>query len=209
MRIRYISPIIPPLVFLSVFGVRKMVSIISELRERRSRFVGLIALLLIVLFFLSLNAHYIFTQYRYVDPFSYLSGTLSKDEYIDKYRLEHPVIRYINKELGLHDRILFLFMGKRGYYCDKEYVLDMVSNRSLLRQLVKRSSKPEEILRGLRGNGITHMLIRYDIFDRWVKDEGQFTIREQELLERFFEKYVELLYFRWGYGVSRLECSSS
>jgi len=209
MRIRYISPIIPPLVLLSVFGVRKMVSVISELRERRSRYVGLIALLLVVSFFLSLNAHYIFTQYRYVDPFSYLSGTLGKDEYIDKYRLEYPVIRYINKDLGSHDRILFLFMGNRGYYCEREYVFDMVSNRSLLRQLVKESSKPEEILRGLKENGITHMLIRYDIFDHWVKDEDQFTIREQELLGRFFEKHVELLYSKWGYGVSRLECLSS
>jgi 4-amino-4-deoxy-L-arabinose transferase-like glycosyltransferase len=209
MRTRYISPIIPPLVLLSVFGVRKMVSIILELPKRRSRYVGLIALLLVVSFSLSLNAHYIFAQYKYVDPFSYLSGTLTEDEYIDKYRLEYPVIRYINKELGSHDRILFLFMGNRGYYCDREYVFDTVSNRSLLRQLVKRSRKPEEILRGLRGNGITHMLIRYDIFDRWVKDEDQFTIREQELLERFFEKYVELLYFKWGYGVSRLECPSS
>jgi hypothetical protein len=209
MRIRYVSPIIPPLVLLSVFGVKKMVSVVSELREQRLRYVGLIGIFLVVSFSLSLNAHYIFTQYRYVDPLSYLSGTLSKDEYIEKYRLEYPVIRYINRDLGSHDRILFLFMGKRGYYCDREYVLDMVSGRSLLRQLVKRSRKPEEILRGLRGNGITHMLIRYDIFDRWVKDEDHFTIREQELLGGFFEKYVELLYFKWGYGVSRLKCPSS
>ena len=208
MRIRYISVIIPPLVILSVFGVRKMVSIISELRERHLRYVGLAALLLVVSFSLSLNAYYIFTQYKYVDPFGYLSGTLSRDEYIDKYRPEYPVIRYINENLDLHDKILFLFMGKRGYYCDREYVLDMVSNRSLLRQLVKRSRKPEEIVQGLRGNGITHMLIRYDVFDRWVKDEDHFTIRDQELLARFFKGHVELLYFRWGYGISRLERSS-
>ena len=209
MRIRYISPIIPPLVLLSVFGVRKMVGVISELREQRSRYAGLIALLLVVSFSLSLNTHYIFAQYRYVDPFSYLSGTLSKDEYIDKYRLEYPVIRYMNRDLGSNDRILFLFVGNRGYYCDREYVFDTVFNRSLLRQLVKRSRKPEEILRGLRGNGITHMLIRYDIFDRWVKDEDHFTIRDQELLARFFKGHVELLYFKWGYGVSRLENSLS
>jgi hypothetical protein len=95
-------------------------------------------------------------------------------------------------------------MGYRGYYCDREYILDMVSNRSLLRQLVKKSRKAEEILQGLRGNGITHMLIRYDIFDRWVKGEDNFTIREQELLGRFFKRHVELLHFKLGFGVSRL-----
>jgi len=208
MRIRYISPIIPPLVLLSAFGVRKMVSIISELRERHLRYVGLAAVFLVLSFCLSLNAYYIFTQYKYVDPFGYLSGAVSRDEYIDKYRPEYPVIRYINENLNPHDRILLLFMGNRGYYCDREYVFDMISNRSLLRELVKRSRKPEQVLQGLRGNGITHMLIRYDIFDRWVKDEDNFTIREQQLLGRFFKRYVELLYFKWGYGVSQLEYAS-
>ena len=205
MRIRYISPIIPPLVLLSAFGVRKMVSIISELRERHLRYVGLAAVFLVLSFCLSLNAYYIFTQYKYVDPFGYLSGAVSRDEYIDKYRPEYPVIRYINENLNPHDRILLLFMGNRGYYCDREYVFDMISNRSLLRELVKRSRKPEQILQGLKGNGITHMLIRYDIFDRWVKDEDNFTIRERELLGGFFKRHVELLYFKWGFGVSRLE----
>ena len=208
MRIRYISPIIPPLVLLSVFGAKKMVDLISGFGARYLRSVGLAAFFLVLSFCFSLNVYYIFTQYRYVDPFSYLSGTLSCDQYIDKYRPEDPVLRYINRNLNPHDKILFLFMGNRGYYCDREYVLDMVSNRSLLHQLVKRSRKPEEILQGLRGNGITHMLIRYDIFDRWVKDEDNFTIRERELLGRFFKRHVELLYFKWGYGISRLEHSS-
>lgn len=208
MRIRYISPIIPPLVLLSVFGVKKIVVVISELRERHLRNAGLAALFLVLSFCLSLNAYYVYTQYKYVDPFSYLSGAVSRDEYIDKYRPEYPVLRYINRNLNPEAKILFVLMGNRGYYCDREYVLDMVSNRSLLRQLVKKSRKPEEILQGLRGNGITHMLIRYDIFDRWVKDEDNFTIREQELLGRFFKRYVELLYFKWGYGVSRLEYPS-
>ncbi|UCC39956.1 MAG: glycosyltransferase family 39 protein, partial [Candidatus Aminicenantes bacterium] len=69
MRIRYISPIIPPLVLLSVFGVKRMVVVISELRERRLRNAGLAALFLVLSFCLSLNAYYVYTQYKYVDPF--------------------------------------------------------------------------------------------------------------------------------------------
>ena len=100
-------------------------------------------------------------------------------------------------------------MGNRGYYCDREYVFDMRRNRSMLHNIVVSSSQTKDILKGLEENGITHMLIRYDIFDRWVKDEDHFTIREQELLGRFFKKHVEPLYFKWGYGVSRLEPSCS
>ena len=205
MRIRYISPIIPPLVILSILGVRKLVDFGLALRPRYARSAGIAVAILIISFSLSLNAHYIFTQYRYVDPFSYLSGKMSRDQYIERYRREYPVLRYINKELDTKAKILFVFMGQRGYYCDREYVFDMAFNRSMLRQFVKRSQKSEEILQELKRKGITHMLINYDIFDRWVRGGANFTIREQELLESFFQRHVELLYVKWGYGISRLD----
>jgi len=170
MRIRYISPIIPPLVILSILGVRKIVDFGLALRLRYARNIVIAVALLIIIFSLWLNTHYILTQYRYVDPFSYLSGTIIRDQYIEKYRREYPVLRYINKELDTKAKILFVFMGQRGYYCEREYVLDMVSSRSMLRKFVKRSQKPEELLQALKRNGITHMLICYDIFDRWVRD---------------------------------------
>jgi 4-amino-4-deoxy-L-arabinose transferase-like glycosyltransferase len=207
LRVRYISPIVPPLVILSIFGLRRMVLQVKVLRIRLLRDIGLAGIAVVVCFGLLMNFRYIVDQYRYIDPFSYLSGAVTRDEYIERYRPEYPVIRYINENLAPCDRILFLFMGNRGYYCNREYVFDVVAKRSLLHELVKRSRKPEQILEGLKSNGITHMLIRYDIFDGWVKDEDHFTIREQELLAQFFERHVELLYFKWGYGLSRLEHS--
>jgi len=203
MRIRYISPIIPPLVILSIFGVRKMVDLVSALKSRYSRNLGFAVVFLIVSFSLWLNAHYIFTQYRYVDPITYLSGTVSRDQYIERYRREYPVLRYINKNLHPNAKILFIHMGKRGYYCDREYVFDMNFNKSMLHQLVARSNKPEDIVQGITTQGITHLLIRYDIFDRWVK--STFAEKEQELLKAFFNQHVKLLYFKSGYGVSLLE----
>jgi hypothetical protein len=205
LRIRYLSPIIPPLVILSILGVKKIVDSVLALRPRYTRNIGITVAFLIISFSLWLNTHYIFTQYRYVDPCSYLSGRVSRDHYIERYRREYPVLKYTNENLRPNAKILFVFMGQRGYYCDREYVFDMVFNRSMLQEFVKKSQKPEEILQALKRNGITHMLICYDIFDRWVRDEANFTIREQQLLERFFQGHVELIYFKWGYGISRLE----
>jgi len=138
-----------------------------------------------------------------VDPFSYLRGAVTHDEYVERYRLEYPTMRYINENLPADVRILFIFLGNRGYYCDREYVFDMNRNRSTLHQLVKTSDKPEKILAGLEETGVTHLLINYDIFNRWVKTN--FTNKDQKLLDEFLEKYVRLLYFKWGYGVSQLE----
>jgi len=207
VRIRYISPIIPPLVILSILGVRKIVDSVLALRPRYARNIGIAVAFLIISFSLLLNAHYIFTQYRYVDPFSYLTGTVSRDRYIERYRKEYPVLRYINENLPHNSRILFLHMGKRGYYCDREYVLDMNFNRSILHELVRNSNGPEDILQGMTSQGITNLLISYDIFDRWVK--SSFTSREQEILRDFFRRYVKILYFKWGYGISRLEHPSA
>jgi 4-amino-4-deoxy-L-arabinose transferase-like glycosyltransferase len=205
LRIRYLSPMIPPLAILSILGLKKAVDSISEVAHRYLGTIGFAILFLAVCFALSFNTRYIFSQYEYVNPFSYLSGTVSRDHYIERYRREYPVLRYTNKNLHPNAKILFVFMGQRGYYCDREYVFDMVFNRSMLQEFVKKSQKPEEILQGLKRNGITHMLICYYIFDRWVRDEANFTFREQELLGRFFREHVELLYFKWGYGISQLE----
>ncbi|MBW1672797.1 MAG: glycosyltransferase family 39 protein [Deltaproteobacteria bacterium] len=206
LRIRYISPIIPPLVILSIFGCRKMAEAISKFNSRSARNIGLAIIFFILSFALWLNASYVLHQYKYVDPFNYLDGTLARDEYIEKYRFEYPTLRYINKNLPQDTRILFIFLGNRGYYCNREYIFDMKNNRSMLRQFLKMSDSTEDLLLRLKRMEITHLLISYDIFNRWTKNS--FTIKEQELLKRFFEKHVELLYFKWGYGVSRLEYSS-
>jgi hypothetical protein len=206
LRIRYISPVIPPLVILSIFGVRKTVEAIRKFNSRSARSIGLAIIFVILSFALWLNANYVLHQYKYVNPFNYLDGTLTRDEYIEKYRFEYPTLRYINKNLPENTKILFIFLGNRGYYCNREYIFDMNNNKSILRKFLKMSDSAEDLLLRLKRMEITHLLISYDIFNRWKKNN--FTITEQELLERFFEKHVRLLYFKWGYGVSQLEYSS-
>lgn len=200
MRIRYISPIIPPLVILSTFGVRNMVKTVAGLSGRYLRDMGFAAIFLITSFSLWLNVCYIRDQYEYVDPLGYLSGNVSRDEYIGKFRSEYPAMRYINENLPADARVLFMFLGNRGYYCDRQYVLDMQRNRSTFRQLVKASSDPQTIFLGLKDMGITHILIHYDIFDEWCRTN--FSMEEREVIRAFFKKYMRLLFFKRGYGVS-------
>jgi len=208
MRARYVSPIVPPLVILGVFGVRKMFQGLGETSVSRTvQHIGAGIVFSALFFSLWLNGVYIFNQYREVDPFSFIRGKLSRDEYIDKYRLEYPAMRYINENLPHDARILFIYMGNRGYYCDREYIFDMRKHRSTLRRLVKGSSDAETIFLGLKEMGITHLLIRYRIFDKWVKTH--FTAKDRVVMKAFFEKYVRLLFFKWGYGLSVLEDQSS
>jgi len=203
LRVRYISPIIPPLVILSIFGLKNLSDMVKEFSSTTHQKIGGAIILLIILLSLWPNARYVFTQYEYVRPFDYLNGTLTRDEYIDKFRKEYPAIRYINENLPQDAKILFFYLGNRGYYCDRDYLFDMQKGVSTLWEIVKKSNSPEEVLTELKNQGITHLLIRYDIFDRWVKND--FEDRERTMVSQFFKKYVKSLYFKWGCGLSRLE----
>jgi hypothetical protein len=203
LRVRYISPIIPPLVILSVFGLKKLSDMVQNFSSAIHRKIGCLVLFLIIIFLLIPNARYIFFQHKYVRPFDYLNGTLTRDKYIEVFRKEYPAMRYINENLPQDARILFFYLGNRGYYCDRDYLFDMQKGVSTFWEIVKRTNSPEEVLTELKKMGVTHLLIRYDIFDRWV--ENDFEDRERTIVSQFFKKYVKSLYLKWGYGVSRLE----
>ena len=67
----------------------------------------------------------------------------------------------------------------------------------MLRQLVKKADKPEEVLQGLEEKGISHMLIDDKIFKKWL--DINFNIKERNLFNDLIEKYTKLLYIRKGY----------
>jgi len=203
LRIRYISPIISPLVILSVFGLKRVAELSWGFNVPCLRKGASAAILLMVLFPLWLNADYLLDQFRSVRPFDYLMGSLTRTEYIQRYRPEYAAMRYINNKLPVRARILFVFMGNRGYYCERDYVFDMINNMSTLENLVKGSDDPEQIFFGIKGMGVTHLLVNFDILDRWVK--ANFAEREQGLLARFFQRHTKLLFFKWGYGVCGLK----
>ena len=203
MRIRYISPIIPPMVILSIFGLKKVFEIFVGFRLPVNRNLRALLVLFMILFLFSININYIFGQFNYVKPFDYLNGTLTREEYIEKFRPEYAAMKYINNELSSNAHILFIFMGNRGYYCDRDYVFDMIKNKSTLRQLVIYSNNTDQILLGLKRMKITHLLMHDGLFNKWVKTN--FESSDQRLLFTFLQKHLESVFSKHGYSVFRLE----
>ena len=206
LRIRYLSPIIPPLVILSVYGVKKMIDLARKVVLLKAQKIGIILVLGVVCFSLYINAVYVFGQFREIEPFSFLTGGVSRDKYVEKYRPEYAAMRYINGNLPLDAKILFIHLGNRGYYCDRGYLFDMQRGVSTLHQIVKNSSFPQKVVLELKKREITHFLVRHDLFEFWVKNN--FDGREMAILDQIFTKYVKMIYFKKGYGVYRLEHST-
>jgi hypothetical protein len=203
LRIRYISPMIPPLIILSIFGVRRIDDWATGQAKAGLRALTTCLLALVTFLPLLYNTKYILEQFKHIDPLSYLRGEVSRNEYISKYRPEYPAMQYINGNLPADAKVLFLFVGGRGYFCDRDYIL----GEGMLAQFVRRARTPEEMSMELRSTGVSHLLIFHPLFERWVKDN--FREEKQNLLKKFFENYVQFLFFRNGFSVSCLRNPSS
>ena len=197
LRIRYISPIIPPLVLLSTYGIRNVFEFSTRFHSIRIGRLSAWVFSCLIILSISFNALYVMDQFRTVHPISYLKGEISRSKYIEKYRPEYPAMEYINKNLGPDAKLLFIFMGNRGYYCDKPYVFDMIGSKSMFSDLCNKTRDPRKVWEGLRKDGITHLLVNVGIFRKWVKKA--YKIRERKVLTIFFRDYTRIIYSKNGY----------
>ncbi|MFO7460176.1 MAG: hypothetical protein R6X07_06080 [Desulfatiglandales bacterium] len=134
------------------------------------------------------NAAYVYGQFKVVAPFSYLSESVTRDEYIARFRPEHAAVLYINGNLPEDALVSLIFLGNRGYYLDREYVY---GEEELLR-VGKVAETPEEVLGGLRASGITHLLIFEPLLRKWVDDN--FTGQTGLKFRQFFTNHTRLLF---------------
>ncbi|EFK08379.1 dolichyl-phosphate-mannose-protein mannosyltransferase [delta proteobacterium NaphS2] len=202
MRVRYIAPIVPPLVILATFGLRNIVDYVKKIQNRTAQKTGTAILVLIVVLLLGMNVLYIIEQFRYVTPFGYLTGAVNREEYITKYRPEYPAMQYVNKNLSAESRLLLIFLGKRGYYCDREYIPDTRGQVNKLYRLIKNARRPNDLVVGFEEMGVTHLIIEIGLFSKWTTD--LFDAKRRKLVKAFFANYTSLIYFQNGVGLFRL-----
>jgi hypothetical protein len=199
LRARYIAPILPPLAALSALGLHKATILFRPAKGKRARWLGALLVWGAGAFALALNGRYLLTQFESVQPFSYLCGDVNRDEYIAKHRPEHPAMKFINEKLPSDVLIAFIFLGNRGYYCERDYVF----GEGQLERIVKQANTSEAIHSALARSGITHLLVFDPLFGKWAmkslsdKDFGK--------LNEFLELYSKVMYSNKGFTVLSLE----
>jgi hypothetical protein len=195
LRIRYISLFIPPLILLSVFGLINLFKIANQISSLIFRRICIALVVIITCLAFTLNADYLRGQFKYVDPVPFITGKVSRDEYIGRYIPEYPAVRYINANLDNKAKVLFILIGNRGYYCDRDYSHDM----DIIKMSITRAERHEDISGELKKHGITHMLIRYGLFEEWM--DNNFPKEKREFTQQFFREYTNLLFIENGFGV--------
>jgi len=201
MRIRYVGPAIPPLVILSVFGLNRLFGWLGDAADRRRAACAGGAAAVLLVWLLGQNLLYVAEQFRVIDPISYLSGELNRDQYIRKFRAEYDVIRYANANLAPGEKIICLFMGNRIYYSDR----DMIQADGFFRNALLRSATAGDLIRKVGRLEASHLLVRLDVLDGFA--DG-FDPDARRCLKTFFMSELELVFTSRGYALFKLKQTS-
>ncbi len=198
MRIRYVAPIIPPLVILSAYGLRNMVVLSKRIRflyiKRLLAAAGGLGIALLFFF----NASYVAEQFRLMQPQDYVFGKVDRDYYIQQCRPEYAVIQYANRHLPDDSKILGLYLGNRSYYWDRE----LVFGEKLLIKLLHQAQSPQELLIYVRQRGFTHLVVH--TYKYTASYGGSLTAAERERLLHFFKDTLTLLSSHDGYQLFKI-----
>jgi hypothetical protein len=193
MRLRYIAPIIPLLVILSIVSLYQLNNwTLTYCKESALVFCNSLVIALMI-GMLMINTVYIVQQFIHVKPLSYITGQVGRDEYIEKFCSEYPVLKYANNNLSDRAKILSIFLGNRIYYSDRM----MLSDANLFFKAVERTDDSAQIQSDLKKVGITHLIVRIDLFDKWINDN--YDDRKKKLIKNFFSRYTHLLFAKNGY----------
>ncbi len=111
LRIRYIAPIIPVLVVLSVMGAEKLHRAMRKGNRGRGKNMVFALLMVALASALAYNGRYVVAQFREVEPLGYIAGAVSREEYLDSHRPEYAAMHFINNHLPQDAKVMLIFLG--------------------------------------------------------------------------------------------------
>jgi 4-amino-4-deoxy-L-arabinose transferase-like glycosyltransferase len=207
MRIRWMGPAIPPLVILSAYGLKNIFNQVITTDGPRSiakripiPLKGMTVLFLIILT-AGLNLTYTYQLFKEISPLLYISGKITRPEYIQKFRPEYAVLQFANHHLAKKDKIkhLAFFLGNRRYYSHHDIAFD----NGLFKSLVRESKTAKEIFEHLQTRNFTHLIINYSKFNDWIS--MNFSTVEKIRLQNFFHQHTKKLFSKSDHGLYQLK----
>ena len=198
IRIRYFSPILPPLVVLSMFGLYNIKTVIYNKYHNTSEFFSNICVASIFIIMMSLNAIYMGNRFEKDQPLQYISGEMSRDEYIQTYRPEYASFQYANNNIEKKAKILGVYLGNRGYYSD----LPIRFSRNTLLEFASQVKSGKEVAEKLYNIKFTHLLVNFQLFNQMV---SQCSNDEKKVLKEFFNNWTTQEFAKDGYGLLTLK----
>ena len=192
LRVRYVLPIVPPMVILFTYGVFNV-----YLRIKQPAY-----LFVVLLGFAAYNGYYLWRYFQDVAPLGYVIGRETREAYLARALPEYPAFQYVNHELSPATKIYLLFVGRRVYHCEREYFHDGGDLPGFLLRTIREAKEPVDITRQLKAKGLTHLLVRDELLTRFLHDN--LDAPQQRLWADFTTNHLTSLFRDRGYSVWQL-----
>jgi hypothetical protein len=126
-------------------------------------------------------------------------GKETRKAFLKRHLLHYDAVEYINANLS-DDAIVFtMFLGRRGYYLNRNYKNDPSFGMNTIRQMVKSSTHEIKFAEYVRSMNVTHILMRTDLVNNFLRDN--FSKEEIKQFINLENKFWEKVYENNGYAV--------
>jgi hypothetical protein len=194
-QVRYILPVLPFLAIITVMGIKDLLDKLEERRlysnRRVGKHIGSITKIFIfssVAILLMLNLYYLKKRTEIINPIPYVLGEETREAFLKRHLLHYPAVKFINEKLPEDAKILTMFLGRRGYYLNRVYKNESSFGMNTIREMLKNAEYEENFERYVRSMNVTHILMRSDLFEKFLHDNFP-----KEEIERF----LKLFYKNW------------
>jgi hypothetical protein len=184
IRIRYIITIVSPMVILSVFGLYQLSTWLQKKFPQSKANLGVIFILLSSYFIYNLS--YGVGLFKRIDPLPFISGKVSRDEYLSREIPFYTLNQLANKVVPKDGKLLAVNTGNFRYYIDVPLIID----NNLLFELANKFESLDGLVGELHRRNITHILIRVDLFKQRL---SRTDIKPQETLVDLMNLRLKIL----------------
>lgn len=205
-QVRYIVPVLPFLAILAVMGIknvdRRLKGMVWFSYSRYNNYIVLISrtiLFAAIGILLARNLLYLNNRAIIIQPLKYVLKHENKDAFLRRNLEHYAAVEYINNHLSKDDKIFTMFLGRRGYYLERDYKNDPSFGRSTLSGMLTSSKTKEHFTEYTRSLGVTHIFMRSALVDKYLYDN--FSQKEIVRLMTLIRKLWKPVYDYNGYAV--------
>ena len=149
-QVRYLLPTLPFLAILAVMGIKSLAdrletgSILLTFKTAGLLFRAVV--FCPVAMFLALNFFYLNNRVHTIKPFPYLLGKESREAFLKHHLLHYDAVEYINENLPDDAVIFTMFLGRRGYYLNRNYKNEPSFGMHNINQMITSSINEEKFV---------------------------------------------------------------
>jgi hypothetical protein len=154
------------------------------------------------IFFAVWHGSYLLHYFGAAEPLGYLSGRESRTAYLTRKLPEYAAFDYINRSTAPSAKIYLLFIGRRAYYCERDYFHDSGDLPGILLSAIRDAKNADQISYPLKQMNVTHLMVREDLLTAFLSNNLR--ADQAGLWNEFASTRLQPMFRARGYSVYQL-----